>query len=243
MDEIVQSTANPLVKKVCLLQKSRKLRYQEGLVVVEGENVCRELVKHTTAVHLLLLNDPLVINTFADCSFRLVEKSVMKKMSDCKTAPKALGVFPMPKWDLPKKASRHLVLDGVADPGNMGGLFRSAAAFGWDVIFITEGSLDPYNPKVIRSSKGAVFSIPILQMKREEIPLCSIVFIADTTGKPFREVQVPSSLMLVLGGEAKGVDFFWEGQQKITIPLERGVESLNVGVAGAIVMEQFRAKR
>lgn len=146
---------------------------------------------------------------------------------------------------------RYLVADGVQAPGNLGTLVRSAWAFGLDGVAIGEGTVDPWNPKVVRASAGGVFRVPLLGVPpdfpaEEESELAgprSLLY-ADPSGAPLDSpgtlgpTKPPSpNWALVVGNEARGVSERYRQFGRATaVPLAPGVDSLNVAVAGSILM-------
>ena len=142
-------------------------------------------------------------------------------------------------------AARVLVLDGVQDPGNVGTLLRSAAAFGVPVVLATHGTADPYAPKTVRSAMGGLFHLRVASRLAPEevrallagagIPL----LVADMDGAPWPAVAWPKRWALAVGSEARGVspELVAGAAGRVSIPQERGrVESLNAGVAGSILL-------
>lgn len=237
---MITSLQHPLVKKVCLLKKSRKERYQERLVVVEGNNLLDELLVQLEVETLLIKEGFSPPPSWLLIPHRIVTDAVMRKMSDCEESPGALAVFSMPEKELPESPNRLLILGGISDPGNLGTLLRSALAFGWDGVLLLEGCCDPFNPKAIRAAKGATFHLPLKQGTFSDRPEAGTLFIADLEGTPYREVVFKGAIQLLLGNEAHGVSNDWNNGKKITIPLELKMESLNVAIAGSIMMENFR---
>ena len=138
---------------------------------------------------------------------------------------------------------RALFLDGVQDPGNAGTLVRAARAFGLDAVFFLEGSVDPWNPKVVRSMAGAFAHLPILRARAGEalvwlrekgLPL----YVADIGGEDVRGIPVADAWGLVLGNEGSGprATLARAASRVLTVPMTGGTDSLNVAMAGSILM-------
>ena len=151
---------------------------------------------------------------------------------------------------------RYLVADGVQTPGNLGTLVRGAWGFGLDGVAIGEGTVEPWNPKVVRASAGGVFRVPLVRVPSEfpaeeidasELPR-SLLY-ADSTGEPLHPSGTSGSganWVLVVGNEARGVsERYRRAGRAVGIALAPGVDSLSVGVAGSILMcllsQGFRA--
>ncbi|MCQ2382211.1 MAG: RNA methyltransferase, partial [Clostridia bacterium] len=129
-----------------------------------------------------------------------------------------------------------LVLDRVQDPGNMGTILRTALAFGFKTVFMID-CVDPYSPKVIRASSGMALRVNIIDTDYEHLPKDAVYYLADLDGdkpKPIHE----SNYGIVLGNEGQGINpiFYQMPHKVITIPMEQNCESLNVAVAGGIIM-------
>ncbi len=142
-------------------------------------------------------------------------------------------------------SNKLLVLDAIQDPGNMGTLLRTAKAFGFDTIILGEGCVDIYNEKVIRASQGAIFKLNFIRDN-----LLSFIennkdykFIATSVeeGKLPEEINKNDKIALILGNEGNGVNkqILASCKDKIYLPLE-DTESLNVSIAGAIIMYLYR---
>lgn len=141
-----------------------------------------------------------------------------------------------------------LVLNRVQDPGNVGTLLRSALAFGYHDVLLSKGCVDVYNDKVLRSSLGALISLNVVEnLSNEEIlHLLKGYHLYVSTleeAQNHREVFGESPFAIVLGSEAFGVDseFLNQATKKVKIPMQSSMESLNVAIAGSILMEHFQA--
>jgi TrmH family RNA methyltransferase len=145
-----------------------------------------------------------------------------------------------------------VVAAGLQDPGNLGTLFRSAEAFGAAGIFLTEGTVGPYNPKVLRGSAGSIFRLPFLQIASGELIALlrqhgvRLLATSSHKGTPLPEVSWTLPLAIFIGNEGAGVprDLMHQMQETIVIPQAAQVESLNAGVAASIVLyEAARASQ
>jgi TrmH family RNA methyltransferase len=133
-------------------------------------------------------------------------------------------------------AKRLLVCDEVSDPGNLGTLLRSALAFGWDGACLI-GGVDPFNDKVLRASRGALFTLPYWQCSWSEFPRDMPLFAADMAGIPIHQITVPERLALIMSHEGAGVSpTVKERASLVSIPMAGPMESLNVAVAGGIAL-------
>ena len=145
---------------------------------------------------------------------------------------------------------RLIVLDGLADPGNVGTVLRTAAACGCDLVISCGNTADFYSPKVVRASMGGLFRLPVCRLAGVAEAIAFVrdikaqIIIADSRGESlFNLNEIPSKTALVLGSEAFGPAREWSEQADLTVslPMQNGVESLNVAVSAAVIMyEIFR---
>ena len=138
-------------------------------------------------------------------------------------------------------------MDRLSDPGNVGTLIRSALAFGWEGIVFTPNTTDPFNDKAVRSSKGACLFLPYQFMTYEKIMKMinatnKNLLIADTKGKTVQSFAALKNITLVLSSEAHGPSVLGKKGENIMIPMTKKVESLNVSIAGGILMQKLGPK-
>ncbi len=134
------------------------------------------------------------------------------------------------------------VLDGLQDPGNVGTILRTAWAAGLGGVLLVNECADIFSPKVVRAAMGAVYHLPALALSNDEAWAllqqlnCQLVC-ADAAGRDFRLCQWDASVAWLLGREATGPSAFWRGraEQLVAIPMQAGVDSLNVAVAAGIL--------
>lgn len=163
-----------------------------------------------------------------------------------------LAVLPFPDLPVqPSAAALTLVADRVRDPGNLGTLLRSAAAGGVDEVLIAAETVDPFNPKSVRAGMGAHLRVPVRQTDDDDLAAAlhehEVVAIADADGEiEYDRLDWTRSVAIVIGGEAEGPSIRSArlATVRVRIPLERGVESLNAGVAGSLlIFEAARQRR
>ena len=246
---LIESSSNPKIKKWTKL-KQKKYRYQSNEFIVEGEHLVLEamnshvvkeiLVKEGSMVHLNLAfneNHPIYI----------LKENLFAQIASTETPQPIMAVCEM-KSTLIEKQNRLLLLDRVQDPGNLGTLLRSAVAFGFDGVILGEGCVDVYNEKVIRSTQGAIFKIPIeFHDLKEYTSLLQAngVKVYGTSlqnGKPLGEIEETVKMAFILGNEGQGVssEVLSSTDENIFIEMSQNIESLNVSIAGSIIMYHFR---
>jgi TrmH family RNA methyltransferase len=147
------------------------------------------------------------------------------------------------------------VLDRIGDPGNLGTILRSAEAAGADLVVLTPGSVDPYNPKVVRASAGALFHVPVLEADLDDVTAAGLVPVGTSShDSPNRTVQrhTEADLMgrvaIVMGNEAAGLPGDWTDtsgpiRRWVTIPHRGRSESLNVAMATTVLVFEVMRQR
>ena len=179
------------------------------------------------------------------------DRRALKHMGETRQPEGVLGVVRMPTWDRNRildDVSACLLLDRIRDPGNLGLIQRTAEAAGVGALFLSKGSVELYNPKVVRASRGAIFRLPVfrntdLSSLIQHLHARSVrVLSAHLEGAPFYEVGRPDRFALLLGNETFGVDPTLSTlvDSTLTIPMAGGVNSLNVAIAAGILLFRFR---
>ena len=168
MDEKITSRENAKIKYACRLSSSAAFRRSEGRFLAEGRKLCPELARGAQLETLFYTE-----SAMAKCpelaglpgEHYLVEDHVADKLADGGTHQGVFGVFrtPVHTLDEVKAGGRYLALERVQDPGNVGTLLRSAAAFGFDGVILSDGCASVYAPKTLRASMGAAVRIPVIE--------------------------------------------------------------------------------
>lgn len=253
---LITSASNPALKRVRSLQR-RRSRLQERAFIVEGVRAVNDALQANQPLEAIYIRDDFDLEALDRRGSvpipRRVAGQVFDDLSDVVHPQGVLAIMPMTDpaelpGDEPGSSPLVVILDGIRDPGNMGTLFRSAAGAGVDHLVVGPGCVDPYAPKVVRSAMGAHWRIPFSQRSWEELdPLLeqlSFVALADARGDAVYDMagwEQPCAM--VIGGEAFGPSDAAHARAtlSVTIPLLNGMESLNAGVAGSLLM--FEASR
>ena len=239
---MITSPSNPRLRLVRRLA-ARSQRDRSGLFSCEGEDLVEAaLAAGLEPVHLLLDAARPVDGLSGG---ELVEPRLLAEVSALGHPPRVIGVFR--REDLPRLDSRTpppvgLALWKVADPGNIGTLVRAADGLGPAFIALSAGCADPTGPKALRASSGAIFRVPTAEF--EEAPGRRVALVAHG-GKPLQELDLGEGTTFVLGAERDGLPeaIVAECDESATIPLESGAESLNVAIAGALALYEWRRPR
>lgn len=242
MIKTITSLTNPLIQRITKLHSSKyRKQYQE--FIAEGIRVITTLIqsKHTPvtilATEKMLHAAQQLIN---DKSITLVSEAIMKRISTQETPSGILALFSIPAQPPLDTLSSGIVLAHIQNPGNAGTLIRTAVAMNKKTaVFI--GGVDPFNPKLIQASAGAIGSIALFQLDwqtllqhKKTLPLYALV---ASGGKNPRTINIHNSL-LVVGNEGAGLTDEHKAQcdDTITLPMSGPCESLNASIAGAIAL-------
>lgn len=252
---VITSTSNARVKWVRALNAQRKARYREAAFVVEGERLIHEAVQAGWPARLALHTGHLdpkgrgLVNNLARLGAEVEEVSehVMKACADTDSPSGLLAALDLRHLPQPEEIDLALVVDQLSDPGNLGTILRTAWAAGAQVVYLTPGSVDPFNPKVLRGAMGAHFHLPIIPAESADLQglLQGLqVRLADVSdGHRYDLVDWTRPSALIVGGEAHGASraVAMLADEKVNIPMPGQSESLNAAVAAAIVL--FEAVR
>lgn len=235
--------------KVKYLKKLSKKKYRDlyNEFLVEGRHLVIEAYKHNMLKEIILCDGEV---TPFDVPYTVVSYEVIKKISEVETPQKIMGLCK--KIEDTTIGSRILLLDEIQDPGNMGTIIRSAVAFDIDTIILSKNCVDLYNPKVVRSTQGMLFHIPILiydfdellpMLKELKIPIYATRVEYGTDVSTLKEDE-KKRFALLMGNEGNGVhpEYLELSDKNLYIPMSNEVESLNVAIATSILLYELRNK-
>ncbi len=235
---------NKLVVEAASLHRARERR-STGLTLLEGPHLLAEALEASVIpVNLFALPDDVETATLADrhhVDLRTVDTAALRRLAGTETPRGPVAVIEVPTPPAPVGPGM-IVSWGVGDPGNVGTMIRTAAAFGWDFGY-TPGTADPWSPKVLRSGAGGHFRLTVAAVASlDDLGLWGLSSAASvvTGGVDPTELQ-PARYALLVGGEATGLptEVIGSASVKVTIPMPGGVESLNAAVAAAILTYQM----
>lgn len=242
----ITSLQHPLIKKLVKLRKDAAFRKESQSIVIVGKHQTKEVCARTKANIILSTDESLIPKGIKFVEAILVTEEIVKKITGV-TAPEGiLAEVPMPQESSLAHCRYVVALDGISDPGNLGTIMRTALALGWEGAFILDQSADPYNDKALRAAKGAAFRLPLRMGNWNDLEKFIknnrfTAFAADLEGEHLKNFSPPDKIMLVLGSESQGIsERALSICRKITIPMPGAMESLNVAVAGGILMYQLR---
>lgn len=256
MAERITSRENVKIKYACKLGQSAAFREMERSFLAEGSKLCLELVKNCPLKVILYTERALAkapeLESLGGEQY-LVEEHVAQKLAGVQTTQGVFGVFGYPPepQGLLHAGGRYLALENVQDPGNVGALLRSAAAFGFDGALLSPGCAGPFSPKVLRASMGASGRLPVLQVGDlpavlRQLSGVGVACLAAALygSRPLDEIPQaqPGGVCLVIGSEGQGLtpQTIAACGAAVRIPISPFVESLNAGVAGSVLLWHFR---
>lgn len=247
MEERITSRKNPLLQLTRKLLSSRKARQEAGLFVADGVKLLEEAVRFWPGLDTVILSDGVEARVPEQVRLVRVPRDVMDSLSEMGTPQGALFLCRLPERAPFALQPGMLLLDGLQDPGNLGTILRTADAL--DVpVSLLEGCADPYGPKTVRASMGAVFRRPVvqttweaLQSARERTGIPLAVTAMSPRAQDIRQARV-ETMAVVIGSEGQGVrrEIQASADAELTIPMNPHCESLNAAVAAAIVAWQMR---
>jgi TrmH family RNA methyltransferase len=258
-------SSNPVIKEVRSL-RNRSAREKKGIYFIEGSKFVAEALKENTDILYIIMSDMFLAGQGKEELADIIEKSSIRcygvpeslfgSISDTRTPQGILAVLRLQRQALKEAVPGKgmlVVMDNVRDPGNMGTIIRTADAAGCAGVIVTEGCVDVFNPKVLRSTMGSIFHIPVYhcgsveealkKVKESGFLICSSHLEGATD---IFDVDLTGNVALVIGSEAGGVSesAVRNADLLVRIPMAGRAESLNVSVAAGIMMfEAVRQKK
>jgi TrmH family RNA methyltransferase len=247
-----RSRDNPQVKRWAKLCRESRLRRAEGRALIEGPHLLEAfLARKLAPVAVMATEEALAEAEVAALVERaglapvLLSEGAFKAISDAETPQGVAAEIPIPSI---RREGAWVFLEGVQDPGNVGAIVRSAAAFGAGAVILDRACADPWSPKVLRAGMGGHFLLQVQQVDElrpalESFPGRLVCTVAHG-GEPLRKASLAGKLGWVFGSEARGVSSADTAmaQGKVTIPLASGSESLNVAAAAAVCLYEAASR-
>lgn len=237
---MITSKQNGLIKQIRSLS-DKKYRDNLNLYLVEGIKLVNEAISLSLAVKTVVCTQKALPKlSLHGITAELVSDEVFKSISEDVTPQGALAVVEKPNQALKAPSGNCLLLDGVADPSNVGAIIRTAVASGYNDVYLTETCADQYSPKTVRTSMGGVFRVNVYRASIDQLlsVIDKPIVVADMCGENAFEFKKNSAVCLVIGNEGHGVSKTVKDKASFTvkIPMENGMESLNAAVSAGILM-------
>jgi TrmH family RNA methyltransferase len=256
---MITSPHNPRIKLLRALAGRPKERREAGAFLAEGVRLVEDAFAAGWSFQFVLFSadasnraKKLVEQMrFSGIETEEVSPAVLRSGSETETTQGLVAVLKLPDTQLSSDAVLTFLLipDQIRDPGNLGTIIRTAAAAGAQAVFIPPETTDPFAPKVVRAGMGAHFRIPILMLSWDEIRAHNAgltTFLADSNGDiSCWQADFRQPLALIIGGEADGASQPAKDMTNlvVNIPMPGKIESLNAGVAGAVLMFEVVRQR
>lgn len=240
----IESTQNQTIKALAKLS-AKKERDKSGQFLVEGLHLLQEASKAGILEHVYQLED---LEPFQEADITYCSQPVLNRLSSQKSDARYIGVCKKPASQIPADAARFLILDQIQDPGNLGTLIRSAYAFNIQAILLSANCADPYGPKAIQSSQGALFHLPVItsdlnnqisDLKARNIQVIGAALHQNSI--ELHDLAIPQAFAIVIGNEGNGISkpVLDACSQLVHIEMA-SFESLNAAIAGSILMYAFQ---
>ncbi len=253
----ITSLQNERIKHVVRLRDEKRQRQRDGLIVVEGWDEIN-LALASGLKPQTVFTAPELVSRQIDIPLAdvlTVNRPAFEKMSYRENPDGWLAIFPMPRRSLSSLtlgASPLIVLaESVEKPGNLGAILRTADAAGVDAVFVCDPRVDVWNPNVIRASRGAVFTVPVIELDnstalawlREQ----KIGILAATPAAKllYTDTNLRQPVAIAVGTEDEGLSQFWleQADLRVQIPMMGHVNSLNVSIATALIVYEAVRQR
>lgn len=262
---IITSASNEKIKEVKKLVKSSKERYEQGVYIVEGIRMFKE-IPNTTIVSIYVSESFYKDNTelVDGCGVEpcIVTDKVFGGISDTGTPQGIMALVRMNKWSLEDVLGEGkdnsvsdktfiIIAERLQDPGNLGTIMRTAEAAGATGIVLSSDSVDVYNPKVVRSTMGSIFRVPVYVSENLAADIDVIkekgvtIYGAHLKGQDFYDKDFTKSCGFLIGNEGKGLseEISGKADDLLKIPMKGKVESLNAATSVAVISYEVLRQR
>lgn len=238
---VITSTSNSQVKEV------KKLKKEKGFLFLDNPKLTEEAILAGEKIEVIVFeeNKEKKFVSLAKHKNIIVSSDVFKTLSSAENSQGVLAIVRIQKRPLKPPLGNFLVLDEVQDPGNVGTLVRSALAFGFNDIYLINCA-SPSNEKVVRSTMGAIFKTRVYELSRKEFVSNfkgMNLYCGEMNGEDISKVELKFPVGIIVGNEGNGVSNELKKISKsVAIKMNKGIESLNAGVAGSILMFKIKEK-
>jgi TrmH family RNA methyltransferase len=226
----------------------KKYRQMYGYFLVEGRKSVEDLISSYFEINTIYATNEWngTQTSMLVEKVEIVDAASLQKIATHQHPDEVVALVKIPSIELPPvlPSGKYIVLDCMNDPGNAGTIIRTADWFGWDGVIFLENSVDIFNPKTVNAAKGSLFKIPIFQSTSAALFSAAnnhVVYGAFLDGEAFDKIKKEENALLIIGNEANGISESISSfvQKKISIPKKGNAESLNAGVAAAVLMSRW----
>ena len=258
--ERISSKDNDVIKIASKLISSAKFRREKQQFVLDGLRLCKDAALNGFPIDCLIVGDSAYSKLTADAEFLsksaerscIVPDHIISKISDTVNPQGFICICKMKKIDRfdINSDGLYIALENVADPSNLGAIARSAEAFNFNGILVSDRGCDPYSPKALRASMGALLRIPTVVVNDllafiKNTDLDTYASVVDKTAQSIRDVNFKKGSIAFIGNEANGLskEVVNDCKYKTTIPMTGKAESLNAATAAAIIMWEMSCQK
>lgn len=261
---LITSNKNSIIKDVKSL-KNKKNRDEKKSYFIEGIKMVEEALKEEADITTIFFSDEFILRestsslvniiTASKLKYFTIPEKLFKEISDTENPQGILAIVRQKDTILEKIINNNsslIILDKIQDPGNIGTIIRTADAAGFDGIIISKGSVDIYNPKVVRSTMGSIFRIPVYfsenlvdTIKTIQLKGTKVIAAHLKGNKNYFEFDMSGAIAIIIGNEANGIsdDIAALADSLVLIPMAGKTESLNASVAASLLIyEVYRQK-
>jgi len=253
----ITSLQNPRVKHIVKLRDDKRQRREDGLMLVEGYDEIQLALSAGHQPQTILSAPELVSREMngVDAESITVNRPVFEKMSYRDNPDGWLAIFPIPRTSLDdlklSESPLVVVAESIEKPGNLGAILRSADAVRVDALLVCDPRVDVWNPNVVRASRGAVFSVPLIEsdnnsaLKLLKARKIRVLAATPSAVALYSDTNMNEPLAIAVGTEDEGLTDFWmsNADVKIRIPMMGKVNSLNVSVSTALILYEAVRQR
>jgi TrmH family RNA methyltransferase len=248
---IIKSTENLTFKVFRKLYMNKAFRNELLQSLLDGPHLIRTYIDSGGKIFELIKDASiesdeinLIIKDNPNVKIHSMQHDLFTKISGLSSVTGLMALINIPPSDSIELHGLCLLLDKIQDPGNLGGIIRTAAAVGVSSVFLSEGCSDVWSPKTLRGSQGSHFFLSCYENQNLEnlIGLFEFpVYALSMKGESLYKTELPKNIAIILGSEGQGLSLklLDKSTKTISIPMNQGIESLNVGSAASIIMYEY----
>ncbi|HKY53575.1 MAG TPA: RNA methyltransferase [Anaerolineales bacterium] len=253
----ITSLQNPRIKHIVRLRDDKRQRQRDGLMLVEGLDEIQLALSAGYKPQMILSAPELVSRQMDQVNTETLtlNRAVFEKISYRQNPDGWLAVFPVPRVSLDDlKLSQSpliIVAESIEKPGNLGAILRTADAAKVDALLVCDPRVDAYSPNVVRASRGALFTVPVIETNSAQAAVflqrngIRILAATPSAKEEYTRQDLRSPLAIAVGTEDEGLSDFWLSQAdvRVKIPMVGKVNSLNVSVSTALIIYEAIRQR
>lgn len=239
---MITSKQNSFIKEIRSLS-DKKFRDKLNLYIAQGVKLVREAFSLGLPIVAVVGTEKGLSEvdlSLSQARVETVSEDVFQSIGQEVSPQGVIAVIIKPENTLVKPKSSCLLLDGVSDPTNVGAIIRTAAAAGYEIVYLTEDCADPFSPKSVRASMSGVFRVKIVRADRERLLeiIDKPIIVADMQGEDLYSFKTNGEFCLVIGNEGHGVSQTLKdrAQKTVSISMQNDMESLNAAVSAGLLM-------